>query len=408
MADVFEKDLSSSTFFQAMVRTGIRPFYRSTHTHDGETLVDGRSVIMAGSNDYLGLSTDPRVIAAAADAVRRYGTSCSGARTLNGTLPLHGELEARLANFLGTEAAAVVTTGFQANLAIAALLGKDDIVFSDMANHASLVDGLRLGAARRVLYRHSDMDHLAELLTEADPDAAKVIVTDGMFSMGGDLCHLPELTALARRHHARLIVDGAHDIGLLGARGRGVAEHFGMHGAIDFHTGTLSKCFGSTGGILAGPAHVVDYLRHAARSILFSASMPPAALAAGVAALDIIESEPWRRDRVLNLAERLRNGLALLGYDTGQSVTPVVPVRIGEAADCARMWQKLLDEGVFTNAIGAPGVPEGQCVIRVAVQATHTDDHLARILDAFAAARRRPVAGPRSPQTTDQEPVSAR
>lgn len=391
--DVFDKDLSSSTFVRAMETTGIRPFYRPMHASaDGEALVEGRPVVMAGCNDYLGLSTDPRVTGAAAQALTRYGASCSGARTLNGTLPLHGELERRVADFLGTEAAAVVTTGFQANLAIAALFGKRDIVFSDMANHASLVDGIRLGAARRALYPHSDTGHLDTLLEQAasaDPAAGKVIVTDGMFSMDGDLCRLPDLTALATRHRARLIVDGAHDIGLLGAGGRGVAEHFGLLDRVDLFTGTLSKCFGSTGGFLAGPARVIDYLRYTARSVLFSASMPPSALAAGLAAFDIAEAEPWRRMRVLSLADRLRAGLRDLGYDTGNSVTPVVPVLIGDAADCARMWQALLDEGVFTNAVGAPAVPEGRCVIRVTVQATHSDSHLGRILDAFEAAGRR-------------------
>ncbi|MET9873533.1 pyridoxal phosphate-dependent aminotransferase family protein [Actinacidiphila glaucinigra] len=391
--DAFRKDLSSSTFVRAMVETGVRPFYRTMHmTGAGEAVVEGRDVVMAGCNDYLGLSTDPRVTAAAAEALTRYGASCSGARTLNGTLPLHGELEARIADFLGTEAAAVVTTGFQANLAVAAMIGRGDIVFSDMSNHASLVDGIRLGAGRRVLYPHSDtarLDTLLEQATAAEPTAGKILVTDGMFSMDGDLCRLPALAELAARHGARLVVDGAHDIGLLGPGGRGVAEHFGLMDRVDLFTGTLSKCFGSTGGFLAGPAHVIDYLRYSARSILFSASMPPAALAAGIAALGIAAAEPWRRRRVLALAEALRGGLRALGYDTGDSVTPVVPVLVGDATTCALMWQALLDEGVFTNAVGAPAVPEGRCVIRVTMQATHSDVHLERILDAFAAAGRR-------------------
>ncbi|MGW0533368.1 aminotransferase class I/II-fold pyridoxal phosphate-dependent enzyme [Streptomyces sp. NPDC003032] len=358
----------------------------------GEVVVEGRVVVQAGSNDYLGLSTDPRVTGAAARAVQKYGSSCSGSRVMNGTLPIHVELEERLAAFLGTEAAAVVTTGFQANLAVSALLGRDAIVFSDTANHASLVEGIRLGGARRFPYRHADAAHLAERLAAADaatPEAAKVIVTDGMFSMEGDLCPLPELTALAHRYRARLVVDGAHDIGLIGAGGRGVGEHFGVPDAIDLHTGTLSKCFGSTGGIIAGPAHVIEYLRYAARSITFSASMPPAALGAGLAALDIIESEPWRRSRVLELGERLNKGLSALGYDTGRSVTPVVPVRIGAAEKCAPMWNALLDEGVLTNAVSAPAVPEGECVIRTALQACHTDQHIDRVIDAFATAGRR-------------------
>ncbi|MFF7726904.1 aminotransferase class I/II-fold pyridoxal phosphate-dependent enzyme [Streptomyces sp. NPDC008001] len=392
-ADLFDKPLASP-FLRAVHATPVRPYYRPLQARDGEAVVDGRKVVMAGCNDYLGLATDPRVTAAAATALRTYGTSCSGARTLNGTLPLHGELEAAVADFLGTEDAAVVTTGFQANLALAALFGTGDAVFSDAANHASLIDAIRLGAAHRVRYRHADPAHLERLLAEADPAAAKAVVTDGMFSMDGALAPLPALTAAARRHGARTLVDGAHDIGLLGPTGRGAAELLGVHGQVDLFTGTFSKCFGSTGGFLAGPAHVITYLRYAARAILFSASMPPAALAAAMSALEISIDEPWRRHRVLSLAARLRGHLAGLGYDTGPAPAaalpsgPVIAVRTGDAADCVRLWQRLLDAGVFTNPVGPPAVPEGSTIIRVTLQATHTDAHADRIAEAFATARR--------------------
>ncbi|MFC5724262.1 aminotransferase class I/II-fold pyridoxal phosphate-dependent enzyme [Streptomyces gamaensis] len=388
-ADVFDKRLDASAMLRAVAETGVSPFYRPMRAGGGEARVDGRSVVMAGCNDYLGLAHDPRVIAAATGALERYGASCSGARTLNGTLPLHGELESRIAAFLGTEDAAVVTTGLQANLALAALFGPGELVFSDAANHASLIDAIRLGAARRTVYRHGDAAHLDGLLAAADPHAAAAVVTDGMFSMDGDLCPLPALTAVARRHGARLVVDGAHDIGLLGEGGRGVGEHFGLREEIGLYTGTFSKCFGSTGGFLAGPAEVIGYLRYSARAVLFSASMPPAALGAALAALDLAQQEPWRRDRVLRLAARLRSELRASGLDVRDGVTPVVPVRVGDDARCVRMWQALLDEGVYTNAVGAPAVPEGGCLIRVTLQATHTDAHLERIVDAFAAAARR-------------------
>ncbi|MEU1817879.1 aminotransferase class I/II-fold pyridoxal phosphate-dependent enzyme [Streptomyces roseifaciens] len=405
-ADLFDKPLNSP-FLQAVHATPVRPYYRPLHARDGEAVMDGRQVVMAGCNDYLGLATDPRVTAAAGAALRTYGASCSGARTLNGTLPLHGELEAAVADFLGTEDAAVVTTGFQANLALAALFGTGDLVLSDTANHASLIDGIRLGAAHRLRYRHRDPAHLDRLLADADPAAAKAVVTDGMFSMDGALAPLPALTAAARRHGARTIVDGAHDIGLLGPSGRGAAEHFGVHDRVDLFTGTFSKCFGSTGGFLAGPARVITYLRYAARAVLFSASMPPPALAAAGSALEISIAEPWRRHRVLALAARLRERLAGLGYDTGPATAteetsadpagPVIAVRAGEPAACVGLWQRLLDAGVYTNPVGPPAVPEGCCIIRVTLQATHTDAHVDRITDAFAAARRLPSAAPAVP-----------
>ncbi|MFP8944163.1 aminotransferase class I/II-fold pyridoxal phosphate-dependent enzyme [Streptomyces fenghuangensis] len=347
---------------------------------------------MAGCNDYLGLSADPRVTEAAARALRRYGVSCSGSRVLNGTLALHEELEGRLAAFVGGEAALVTTTGFQANLALAALLDERDAVFADMSNHASLVDAVRLGGAAHHRYRHRDLAHLGRLLaaseSASDPGRGRLIVTDGMFSMEGDLCPLPGLVELARRHGARLVVDGAHDIGLLGAGGRGVTEHFGLTGEVDLVTGTLSKCFGSVGGMLIGPASVVEHLRHSARSVLFSAAMPPPSAAAALASLDIIESEPERRQRVFGHARRLLAGLRSLGWDTGDSTTPVVPVYVGDSRLCLRVWQELLDAGVFTNAVVAPAVARNRALIRVTPQAIHTDDHITRVLDAFARVRR--------------------
>ncbi|MGW2597451.1 aminotransferase class I/II-fold pyridoxal phosphate-dependent enzyme [Streptomyces klenkii] len=400
-ADLFDK-APASPFLRAVHATPVRPYYRPLRARDGEAVLDGRKVVMAGCNDYLGLATDPRVTAAAATALQTYGTSCSGARTLNGTLPLHGELEAAVADFLGTEDAAVVTTGFQANLALAALFGPGDAVFSDNANHASLIDGIRLGAAHRLRYRHADPAHLERLLAAADPAAAKAVVTDGMFSMDGALAPLPALTAAARRHGARTLVDGAHDIGLLGPTGRGAAELLGVHERVDLFTGTFSKCFGSTGGFLAGPARVITHLRYAARAILFSASMPPPALAAAMSALEISIDEPWRRHRVLALAARLRTRLTALGYDTGPAHTdpappgappppgPVIAVRTGDPADCVRLWQHLLDAGVYTNPVGPPAVPEGSSIIRVTLQATHTDTHVDHIAEAFASARRTP------------------
>ncbi|WP_101256141.1 aminotransferase class I/II-fold pyridoxal phosphate-dependent enzyme [Streptomyces barkulensis] len=388
MADVFGKERSA--LHRLAAQSTSRPYYRPLSSRGAEVGIDGRTVVMAGCNDYLGLSADPRVTEAAARALRRHGVSCSGSRVLNGTLALHEELEDRLAAFVGGEAALVTTTGFQANLALAALLDERDAVFADMSNHASLVDAVRLGGAAHHRYRHRDLGHLGRLLaaSASDPGRGRLIVTDGMFSMEGDLCPLPGLVELARRHGARLVVDGAHDIGLLGAGGRGVTEHFGLTGEVDLVTGTLSKCFGSVGGMLIGPASVVEHLRHSARSVLFSAAMPPPSAAAALASLDIIESEPERRQRVFGHARRLLAGLRSLGWDTGDSTTPVVPVYVGDSRLCLRVWQELLDAGVFTNAVVAPAVARNRALIRVTPQAIHTDDHITRVLDAFARVRR--------------------
>ncbi|MEU5703903.1 aminotransferase class I/II-fold pyridoxal phosphate-dependent enzyme [Streptomyces aurantiacus] len=387
MADIFAKQLSP--VMRTMTGPGPRPLYQAVEGRNGEALTGGARVVMAACNDYLGLADDPRVSEAAVRAVQRYGTSCSGSRLIGGTLPLHEELERAVAAFLGQEAAIVTTTGCQANLALSPLFGRGDVVFGDMANHASLVDAVQAGRAGSRRYRHCDMGHLERQLAAADGEAAKVIITDGLFSAEGDLCPLPELVGLARRHDARLMIDGAHDIGLLGAGGRGVAEHFGLMDEVDLYTGTFSKCFGSIGGFLAGPAEVIHFLRYTARSVLFTASMPPASAAAAVAALEIIASEPERRMRVFEVARRVRNGLRELGFDTGESLTPIVPVHIGDTGLCGRMWQAVLDEGVFTSVMVAPGVAEGHALIRLALQATHTDDHIARILEAFATAGRR-------------------
>ncbi|RJL33532.1 aminotransferase class I/II-fold pyridoxal phosphate-dependent enzyme [Bailinhaonella thermotolerans] len=405
MADVFDK-CRAWPDYRVAVAAGIYAYCTPlVERGDGtEVTVHGdRKVIMAGSNDYLGLSTDPRVKEAAIAAVRSLGTGCSGSRLLNGTLALHEEFEARMASFLGREAAMVGSTGFSTNLALAALLGQGDAVFADRHNHASLADAVRLSPARCLRYRHSDMDDLESLLTTTETDAARVIVTDGLFSMSGDLCDLPGIVKLAQRHNARVIVDQAHDLGLLGPNGRGVAEYFGLEPEVDLIAATLSKSFGSIGGVLAGPRDVIDYLRHQARSIIFTAALPPASIATALAALEIVRGEPERRGRVLDNAERLHNGLRALGYDTGTSATPVIPVYVRDALLCMRFWTELLQEGVFTNAVIHPATAVGNELIRVSVMATHTEEHLDRVLSAFErAGRRLGVIPARPPASFDQ------
>ncbi|MEV4169177.1 aminotransferase class I/II-fold pyridoxal phosphate-dependent enzyme [Nonomuraea sp. NPDC049709] len=377
--------------FEPVTEMGAYPYYRAVRERlaTGEVLVDGRVLVAAGSNDYLGLSTDPRLKDAACRAVRRLGTGTSGSRLVNGSLSLHEELEGRLAAFLGQEAAMVTPTGFLANLALGALVGPRDTVLADHLIHASLLDAVRLSRARLRRYRHNDLDHLARLLESGDPSGAGLILTEGMFSSTGTLGDLPGIAGLARRHGVRLALDGAHDIGLLGAGGRGAAEHFGLEDAVDLHTLAFSKCFGTTGGAVAGPGQIIVYLRHHARSMVFSAALSPASTAAALAALDIIETEPERRHRALVAAARLRADLSGLGFETGTSETTIIPVHVGDILLCCRLWRELFDEGVFATAMVPPSVPAGRALIRVSATALHTDAQLDRIVTAFAAAGRR-------------------
>lgn len=389
MADLFDKALAWRDYHETKA-AGLYPYYHPVYgSRDGEVEVGGRTLIMAGSNDYLGLSRDPRLAEAADRATRRYGTTCSGSRLLNGTIALHEELEAELAAFLGFEAALVMATGFQTNLALAALLGRDDEVYADQSNHASLVDAARLGFARHRRYPHLDLSQLDRLLGNGRAGAGRLIVTDGMFSMEGDLCDLPGIVKLARQHGARVMVDGAHDVGLLGAGGRGVVEHFGAEGDVDLLSVTFSKCFGSVGGAIAGPAEVVTFLRHFARSVVYTAALSPGATAAALAALGVIRAEPQRRSRTLSLGERLRDGLRSLGFDVGRSVTPVVPVILDDDTLCLRFWRELFDEGVFANPVLPPAAPPGKALIRVTLTAAHTDAQLDRVLATFATVGRR-------------------
>jgi len=385
MSDVFDK-CSAWKDYRIAKTAGLYPYFRPIEASHGSTEVDieGRRLVMAGSNNYLGLAGDPRVKEAAQSAIKRFGSTCSGSRLLNGTLVLHEELEGRLAKFLEREAAVVVSTGFQTNLAaMSGLLGRHDLVFSDRANHASLVDGIRLSFGDERKFRHNDMEHLEKLLASADPDAGKLIVTDGVFSMEGDLCNLPKIVELAQRYRARVMIDDAHSMGVLGERGRGVAEYFGLEANTDLVMGTFSKSFASLGGVLAGPFEVINYIKHKSRPIIFSASMTPAAVAAALKALEIIETEPQRRTRLMDIAEKMHNGLRAMGYDTGVSVTPVVPVLVGDQVKCFRFWKSLFEGGVFANPVIPPAVEPGHSLIRTSYMATHTDAQLDRVLETF-------------------------
>jgi 8-amino-7-oxononanoate synthase len=339
---------------------------------------------MLGSNNYLGLTNHPEVKEAATVALAIYGTGCAGSRLLNGTLDLHLELEARLAAFLGREDALVFSTGFQANLGVlSCLLGRSDVVFLDALDHASIIDGCRLGFARRQKYRHNDMADLEKRLANSSDDKAKLIVVDGVFSMEGDLADLPSLVDLKNQYGARLMVDDAHGLGVFGTNGRGSAEHFGVEREVDLVMGTFSKSLATVGGFICGDTAVIDYIRHEARAEIFSAAPPPPSVAAAIKALEIVEREPERRKRLWENTEFMRRELNGLGYDTGSSQSPVIPLVIGEDLDAFSMTAKLQQAGVFANPVVSPAVPPGRSMMRTSYMATHTMEHLEHSLEAF-------------------------
>jgi 8-amino-7-oxononanoate synthase len=358
-------------------------------SYDTEVVIHGERKVMVGSNNYLGLTHHPRVIEAAEAALHRYGSGCTGSRFLNGTLDLHEKLEERLAKFLNQEAALVFSTGFQTNLGVlATLVQRDDHLFSDKLNHASIVDGSRLSFGTVHRYPHGDLRSLERELARTPSEAGKLSVTDGIFSMEGSIVDLPGVMALAEFYGAEVLVDDAHAFGVLGEFGGGTAQHFKMEDRVSLIMATFSKSLASIGGVVAGPEDVIHYLKHHARPLIFSASNPPASVAAVLAALDVIEQEPERREALWRNTRRMQDGLRSLGYDIGQSETPIVPVQIGELERMLAFWKVLFDDGVFTNPVTPPAVPENSCRLRISLMATHTDDHIDFVLDAFARAGR--------------------
>ncbi len=369
---------------------GLYPYFIPLEESEGTTVViGGRRLIMIGSNNYLGLTTDPRVREAAADAVQRYGTSCTGSRFLNGTLALHLELEERLAWYVGKEKALVFATGYQANLgAISALLGRNDVVVCDKENHASIFDGCRLSLGEMRRFKHNDVADLDRVLESCPTTVGRLVVVDGVFSMSGEIAPLGEIVDCCRRHGARLMVDDAHGIGVTGG-GRGTSAHCGVTESVDLIMGTFSKSLASVGGFIAGDEAAIHWIQHRARSLIFSASLPPASAAAALAALGILEAEPERVIRVNAIADRVRSSLHDLGFDTGASVTPIVPIVVGDGMETLLMWKNLFEAGVYTNVALPPAVPEGRCLLRTSYMATHTDSQMDEVLRAFAA-----VGGP--------------
>jgi 8-amino-7-oxononanoate synthase len=380
--DIFEK-CSRFTTAKELQHADLYPFFRVIESaQDPEVIMNGKKMIMVGSNNYLGLTNHPKVKEAAIEAIRKYGSGCAGSRFLNGTLDIHVQLEEKLARFMRRDAALVFSTGFQVNLGvISALVGKDDTVIIDKMDHASIVDGCRLSYGDVKRFRHNDMANLERVLRQNT--GPKLVVVDGVFSMEGDIIDLPSVLKLTKNYGARLMVDDAHGIGVLGKTGRGTAEHFGLEKEVDLVMGTYSKSLASIGGFIAGEADVIHYIKHHARALIFSASPPPASVAAVSMALDIIDSEPERIQRLWQITDKMLKGFKELGFKVGPSATPIIPILVGADEVAFKMAMDLQAEGVFANVAVSPAVPPGMALIRTSYMATHTDEQLDRVLEAF-------------------------
>jgi 8-amino-7-oxononanoate synthase len=383
--DIFEK---CHKFRDADVikEAGLYPYFRTiSSAQDPVVTIDGKPVVMLGSNNYLGLTNHPEVKRAAQDAIAKYGTGCAGSRFLNGTLDIHVKLEEKLAAFIHKPAAVTFSTGFQVNLGtISCLVERGDVVYLDKLDHACIIDGARLGFGSVVKYHHNDMADLERRLKVHNAERAALVVVDGVFSMEGDIVNLPELVRVAKPHGCRVMVDDAHSIGVFGAHGRGTAEHFGLEDEVDLIMGTFSKSLASVGGFIAGEERVINFIKHRARSMIFSAAPPPASVASVLKAVEIIEREPERRERLWENTHFMAEGLRSLGFDTGESNSPVIPVRVGDDTVAFVMAKRLHEEGIFVNPIVSPAVPPGAAMLRTSYMATHTREHLERALDAFA------------------------
>jgi len=364
---------------------GWYPYFIPFSGGDDTVMVyNGQPKIMIGSNNYLGLTHHPKVVEAAKKALETYGTGRTGSRFLNGTLDIHEEFERELAEFVGKEAALVFSNGYLVNMGtIATLAGKHDFILSDKLNHASIIDGCRFSGARVLRYTHNDMEDLARQIAHIPENAAGFFVVDGVFSMEGDIAKLPEIVKLTKPRGIRILVDDAHSIGVLGPNGNGTAAHFGLTSEVDLIMGTFSKSFGAVGGFVAGEFAVIDYIKHFARSMIFTASLPPSVVASTRAALQIIKSEPERRLRLIEIGNYMRREFKRMGFDTSTSETPVIPIVIGDDMKTFTFWKALFDAGIYTNAVISPAVPSNSSRLRTSYIATHTQDQLDYVLEKF-------------------------
>jgi len=365
---------------------GIYPYFHPLESkQDTEVIIQGRKTIMIGSNNYLGLTCDPRMIDAAKKAADDYGTGCTGSRFLNGTLDLHVELEEKLASFIGKASALTFGTGFQSNLAIiSSITGRNDYIINDRENHASIVDACRLSFAKKLNYKHNDMESLEETLKRIPDGHGKLIVTDGVFSMGGDIADLPNIVKLAQKYGARVMVDDAHGLGMIGEGGRGTASYFGLTDEVDIIMGTFSKSLATLGGHIVGDEKVIDYVKHVSRPFIFSASVTPISAAVAIKGLEIMEQEPDRVTKLKENADYMRNGFANLNIPFGNSLTAIIPVMTYDDEKTFILTKMLLEAGVYVNPVISPAVEKGQALLRTSYTATHTKEQLDFVLDVFA------------------------
>lgn len=372
----------------AIKEKGLYPYFRAIESaQDTEVVIDGKKVLMFGSNSYLGLTNHPKIKEAAKAAIDKYGTGCAGSRFLNGTLDIHIELERRLAAYVGKEAAVLFSTGFQVNLGvISCLLDRNDYLILDEYDHASIIDGSRLSFSRSIKYAHNDMDDLRKKLSRLPEDSAKLIVADGIFSMEGDLVNLPEIVKIAEEFGANIMMDDAHSLGVIGFNGSGTASHFGLTDKVDLIMGTFSKSLASLGGFIAGTEETIEYVKHRARSLMFSASMPPSAVASVIAALDIIESEPERIDQLWANTNHAKKLLLEAGFDIGHTDSPIIPVYIRDNDKTFMITNILSNNGIFVNPVVSPAVPSDASLIRFSLMATHTFAQIEEAVEKIAAA----------------------
>lgn len=367
---------------------GIFPYFIPIEHPEGtEVYIHGKKYIMIGSNNYVGLTNHPKVKEAAIEAIKKYGTSCTGSRFLNGTLDLHLELEERLAKYVGMEAALVFSTGFQVNLGtIPAIMDREDIIITDKEVHASIIDGVRMAKVQKHVharyYKHNDMADMEKVMKSLPPDPAKLVIVDGVFSMGGDIAPLPEIVPICKKYGARLMVDDAHSIGVLGG-GRGTGPHFGLQQDVDLVMGTFSKSLASVGGFIAGPKEAIHWIQMFSRPFIFSASLPPPNVATVLACLDVLEQEPERVERVNQIGERMRNELRAMGYNIGETQTPIIPIIIGDMMKAMQAWKVFFEAGIYTNVALPPAVPPELSLLRTSYMATHTDKQLDKVLAVF-------------------------
>ena len=370
--------LKAFTIPDELKQAGIYPYFRPIEeNHDTEVVIDGKRILMFGSNSYMGLTNHPKVKEAAKNALDKYGSSCSGSRFLNGTSTLHIDLEQRLAEFVGKEEALIFTTGFQTNLGtVSALTGRNGVLLLDELDHASIIEGSRLSFSRVLKYAHNDMNDLEAMLKSIPEEKVKMIVIDGVFSMEGDICNLPEITKLAKKYNAIVIVDDAHALGVIGGVGKGTANHFGLTNDVDLIMGTFSKSLASVGGFIASTKEVINYLKHHSRPMIFSASIPPSAAAAAIAALEIMKSEPERLEMLWKNTNYINKALNELGFDINTTETPIIPIYIRDNQLTFQFTQLLFEEGIFVNPVVSPAVKSDSSLIRMSIMATHTQAQL--------------------------------